>query len=487
MQSLSRLIEPIRNGLKLAIAEMPFSRKILIIAGLPLLCALPVSCLAFWVTAMDGVDENTYTLVFTAVASVLISVSVGLTTFHFMNLALTSRLRLLVRLTEELSRSGKSTPLVAGKDELAQLDRFIRRLVANLDEANKREQAVVYQAGDAICSLTRDGNIIFANPAAYEMWSLADNELIGRNIAALLAPETVGSFTTLLQTIKPTDGVAKVELVSFRQDNTPLFLLVSVSAELGRDRMFCIFHDITERKKAEQLRQQFLAIVSHDLRSPLNAMQLTLDNLRNGLYGELSHTGALAIERSEAEVARLMRLINSLLDYDKLESGEFQPSCELNSIEKLIRGSIEAIRVISQTKCVEINYSGVPIKVLCDADKVMQVIINLLSNAIKYSPPRSVISVKSELDRDEQVRISVKDSGKGITAELHESIFDRYRQASSEDARSGGGFGLGLAICKMIVEKHGGQIGVESEPGKGSTFWFSIPILESVSKAIPSD
>lgn len=251
-------------------------------------------------------------------------------------------------------------------------------------------------------------------------------------------------------------------------------LLEPLSGEDEIARVDKAFHEsATALKKLQALRAEFLAIIMHDLRSPLSSILLVLQTLRHGLYGDVSKEAQKALHDAQQSGDRLLRLINSLLTADKVACGALEldkRECNASEILKIALAETDMLALEKSIKiCRQIPEHSM---IIADRDRLVQVCINLLANAIKFSPPESSISVKC-IDSDNDLRIEVSDQGRGVPADQIPYIFDKYKQVTAGDAFKGSG--LGLHICKGIVEAHGGTIGVESSNGNGSMFWFSVP------------
>lgn len=243
------------------------------------------------------------------------------------------------------------------------------------------------------------------------------------------------------------------------------------------------FHQMADAlAEASRKKKEIVAVVSHDLRTPLTSLQGYLSLLQRGAYGELTPTAVDRTEMAEKAVTRLIKLINDLLDLEKLESGKFDFEPRDVQCSAIIQPCINSVSGMAEEKQIALLPSREPLYVHCDPERIEQVLINLLSNALKYSPNGAEIYIRTANEGD-FVRWSVIDNGPGIPAEVRQAIFERFQQVSSEDRRKGG-TGLGLAICKAIVEQHGGTIGVDSELGKGSTFWFTLPVAKQAPKPI---
>lgn len=246
-----------------------------------------------------------------------------------------------------------------------------------------------------------------------------------------------------------------------------------------------VFHEAADALEAArqreielmELKKQIMSMVSHDLRAPLMSIQISLDMLESNMLGELPKAAHEKVVASEQSVDRLVRMINDLLDVEKLEAGMMEMDLRDVPLQVIIDRAVEAVNELAKKKGVEISCNESEIEVKGDGDRLIQVLVNFLSNAIKFSPENSKIMINSRLDGD-FAELRVIDSGPGIPEEARVQIFERFRQVKGQKGK--GGTGLGLAISKLIVEMHGGKIGVDAAEDGGSSFWFSIPAAKEV-------
>ncbi|MDZ4836651.1 MAG: ATP-binding protein [Candidatus Melainabacteria bacterium] len=239
-------------------------------------------------------------------------------------------------------------------------------------------------------------------------------------------------------------------------------------------RLLILIVDVSERAEVERMKQQFVAMVSHELKTPLMAVQVYLELLECGSYGTLNETGAEKLKAVENNVTRLTKLIKDLLDIERLESGTLSSRKRPCNLQEILDATRDSVMPSAEQSGINVTFPSVKISFNADPDRLVQVLVNLIANALKFSPEGSTVTVDAA-DEGDNVLISVTDEGRGIPRKFRKKIFERFQQVSVDDASRKGGAGLGLAICRSIVEQHSGEIAVESEEGKGSKFWMRLP------------
>jgi PAS domain S-box-containing protein len=409
---------------------------------------------------------------------VIVSIALAAVLVSVFNRGTSMRLRVLLDNTMNLAMQKPLLKQLTGTDEIAQIDRTFHSMAESLDEARSKEEALTANAADVICSLDENIRFTKVNPAAKRSWGYDDDELLGRSILTLLDNADTERVRHALEEIRLGKSNSPIEMRVRRKDNSQCDSLWSAQWSAQAKSLFCVAHDISERKQLERLKQEVVAMVSHDLRSPLTAMQSLLELLQAGVLGQLNEKGIRKIEMASQVLQRLISMINDLLDMERLEAGMFDLEMRHRELYKLVECSFDAVRTMADTNSIELKWDADEVFVYCDEDRIIRVLVNLLSNAIKFSPAGSQVTVSASAD-EEWVEVRVSDHGRGIPAEKLKAIFERYKQIDRTDEKVGGS-GLGLAICKAIVDAHKGTSGVESVLGEGSTFWFKLPMRSGI-------
>lgn len=239
-------------------------------------------------------------------------------------------------------------------------------------------------------------------------------------------------------------------------------------------RMIGAMMDVTEQRKVEKMKDEFISTVSHELRTPLTSIRGALGLLASGRLGTLPEKGQRLVDIASANTDRLVRLINDILDIERIEAGKVTLTKIRCDAGELLVQAADTVRSLAEKGEIGIRIEAGSIALMADPDRLIQALTNLLGNAVKFSPRGSEITLTAS-PRGDNVALSVSDRGRGIPPEKLASIFERFQQVDASDARDKGGSGLGLAISRSIVRQHGGEISVESVFGGGSTFTIVVP------------
>ena len=351
------------------------------------------------------------------------------------------------------------------------------RAEQSLRDSNRALQTLVSAAPVAIYTLDETGAVMSWNPAAEQIFQWKASEVIGK-ITPMVSPEEVAATAELRRSILATGRAVHLQGVRFRKDGTPIEVSLSAASMGGREpHIVVLAADISERRAMERMKDEFVSVVSHELRTPLTSLRGSLGLLTSGRVGSFPENAKKMLDIALRNTDRLVRLINDILDIERMQAGRVLFESVSCLAPEIVQTAVDSARPLAEQKEVAISCTVEPWLVQGDPDRLVQTLTNLLGNAIKFAPPGTTIWVKALRER-EHIKFAVEDHGRGVPEDKLQRIFERFEQVDASDARDKGGTGLGLAISKTIVEQHGGRIWVESEIGKGSTFYFTVPMAD---------
>jgi PAS domain S-box-containing protein len=352
-----------------------------------------------------------------------------------------------------------------------------RRAEDVLRVSEARNRALLDHMIGGMLTFDEHSRIESVNPAAERIVGYREDELIGQSLAVLIADAPGANPEPYLRDTHRL-AIGRVTETWGRRKNGEIFptevALFEFEAPEGR-RFACNFQDVSERREVDRLKSEFVSTVSHELRTPLTSIRGSLGLLAGGVLGPLAPPVKDLVLVAERNSVRLTALINDILDFERLDRGQVQMQMADVDLQPLFDQALESVRPVADEQRIALVCSPTELRLQADAVRIVQILINLVSNAIKFSPADREVRVWAEGKDDGRVRVFVEDQGQGIHDSHQRRIFERFARVETADNRDKGGTGLGLAICKSIVEHHGGRIGVDSEPGVGSTFWFELP------------
>lgn len=366
---------------------------------------------------------------------------------------------------------------VYSDDEVGQLAYAFNELTDELMEANatteaerRRLTSVLENMSDGVVATDRSLRVILMNDQARDMIGVAEEEAMGANLQSLLEFDD--------EIVIPEDGTMPPKLIDLSTDEE-LFLVRAYFSPIQKHSgpitgLIVVLHDVTEQEQVEQDRREFVANVSHELRTPLTTMRSYLEVLAEGAYKD-DELAPRFLETTQNETERMIRLVNDLLQLSKMDSKEYTMQKVKFDFIQFFNDIIERHEM---TKGETIQFRRKLMKrrvyVHADQDKMTQVIDNIITNAVKFSPEGGTITFRTML-RAKRLVIGIKDEGVGIPKSNLKKIFERFYRVDKARARNIGGTGLGLSIAKEVVSAHGGDIWAESEFGRGTTIYFTIP------------
>jgi PAS domain S-box-containing protein len=398
-----------------------------------------------------------------------------------------------------------------------------KKIAATLSEAERRWRSLLENVRLVVVGLDNNGNIEYVNSFFLELVGYSAAEVFGKDWFDTFAPPHQSkplrnSFLEMLQQ-KLYYHTQNVILTKCGEERTIAWNNTLLQDSEGNViGTLSIGEDVTERRVIERMKDEFISVVSHELRTPLTSIHGALNLLSSGLVDTQSDKGRRVIEIAAQSAERLVRLVNDILELERLESGKISLLKQTCNASELLVKATEMIQVMANRAGVTLAVFPQAIELYADPDRIIQLLTNLLGNAIKFSPRGSTVWLTVELEtgnwelgtgdkEDEEdkeefttsnlsplsalsapsplspqspipnptVLFKVKDQGRGIPTDKLESIFERFHQVDASDSRKKGGTGLGLAICRSIVQQHGGRIWVESTLGEGSCFYFTLP------------
>jgi PAS domain S-box-containing protein len=331
----------------------------------------------------------------------------------------------------------------------------------------------------SIIAVEPSGNIALANSETERMFGYAQDELIGQTVDLLVPARLRAAHARHRGQFAAHPGTLLARnLRGSRKDGTEFPAEVSLTPVRTNDGILVlgVIVDTSERLRIEGLKDEFVATVSHELRTPLTSIGGALSLLINDAGGTLPVQAKRLLTIAHANSQRLIRLVNNILDMEKIESGKVVFVQKRIEVRSLVKEAIEANRMLANDFGVQIRLDPASVAgdIRGDPDWLLQVVTNLLSNAVKFSPAGEKVEVVIE-NASGNIRISVRDHGHGVPEAFRQRIFEKFAQADASDARQLGGTGLGLSIVKQIVTRLGGEVGFDDAPGGGAIFHVEFP------------
>jgi PAS domain S-box-containing protein len=353
------------------------------------------------------------------------------------------------------------------------------------EELYRQQEILLNSVADGICGVDRHGLVSFANPAAARLLGTGTAGLTGKSVHELLHGSAGNNQQCAedcpLRRATGHQMAAAGEDTIFRASGTSFPADYALTPILDQGRFsgsVLSFRDISQRYALDRLKDEFISTVSHELRTPLTSIRGALGLLSSGILGEINDKAANLLRIASTNSDRLVRLINDILDLERIQSGREPLAFRTVQLAEIVHQAIDGMAPVAEAAGVQLIHDTTQVEIAADPDRLLQVLTNLLSNAVKFSPPSSTISVMMRPGVN-GVTLSVIDHGRGIPADKLEAIFGRFQQVDASDSRQKGGSGLGLAICRTIVMQHSGRIWAERNPVRGSTFRVFLPYQPS--------
>jgi NtrC-family two-component system sensor histidine kinase KinB len=404
----------------------------------------------------------------------------------------TQRLRQTLRLIRsgnlgpkiDISSGGELADLYAEFNKMTERLRTYEKLnIQQIIAEKKKAEAVVESLSEPVIVTDDRHEIILINQAAIRLLKISEPGWQGKPVSGIVKDEKLRTLL-LADPAKPPEPGRPDSWIPIELDGEPHYYRphqTTAAEGAGRIRILVtLFQDVTAYQKLDRMKSDFIATVSHEFRTPLTSINMTIDILAKEVIGRINERQKELLGSAKEDAQRLIKLVKDLLDLSRLESGQYKIKKEWVDLKHLTEETIRSLDLVLKEKRIELRLRFSPAlpRLWCDARQVSWVIANLANNAVRHTPPGGTITIMADRTNG-SVRVSVSDTGKGITDRDIGTIFDKFVQIKTPAEATPGSVGLGLAIAKEAVESHGGTIWVESETGKGSTFFFTLPVEEA--------
>lgn len=400
----------------------------------------------------------------------------GLSLAAFYQKSILRRIWIITANTRALAGSTSMSSRLAGADEIASLDKSFHLMQEQLASASQRERSLFENASDVIFVLDESMQFLKINKVCKLHWGYEAEALLGKNLEILFSEQDNSPMQETLLALKENPQAIRRDCKVICADGSSKEMLWSFFWSSAEKKFFGIVHDISEEKEVQRAKAQFLSIFSSDLQMPLAAISKCLTELLSSAPGKLPEEAARKLSGASSNVKRLVSLVDDLLNVASMQTGKLQIQKSDTKLISLVKQSLQDLEGFAQEKQVRLETGEIDESLNCnlDRDRIIQVLVNLLSNAVKFSPANALVLVEA-VKLEDSLELRVIDRGRGVPESHRDSIFQKFSQVEISDGKRRSGTGLGLPICKQIIEEHGGAIGVRSNPEGGSIFWFSIP------------
>ncbi|QTJ37252.1 cell wall metabolism sensor histidine kinase WalK [Dolosigranulum pigrum] len=423
------------------------------------------------------------------IRSSIVAIIASLILAHLISRAITKPIKEMQTQTKQIADGDYSGSLVVhGEDELGQLAKLINDLSDDVSEAQewieserRRLHSVLTHMTDGVVATDRRGLITTINDMAQSMLNCTQEDVLGKKLTTVLDLE---------------DNFRMREIITQERDiaveesalGEALILRASFSV-IQRESGFisgyvCVLHDITEQKRIDEERKQFVSNVSHELRTPLTSLRSYIEALSDGAWKD-PELAPRFLEVTQGETDRMIRMVQDLLHLSRIDSGKSDLELEIIDVKELFEHVLRRFDMLVNSNEYDQKIYSIKSQIMidsqfieADSDRFIQVLDNLLNNAIKYSPDGGIITGKLRLNgQGDRVILSIADEGMGIPKSDLQKVFSRFYRVDRARSRAMGGSGLGLAISKEVIEQHGGKIWARSVEQVGTTFYISMPIV----------
>jgi len=373
-----------------------------------------------------------------------------------------------------------------------------------LHTAMRQRELILESVGDGIFGIDLEGRITFVNQAAARALGYGAERLTGRAMHETIHHSQADgnpcprAASPILEAMRRRESVRMTGEVFWRQNGSAVPVEYNASPLIEGEKiagMVVAFQDVSERRRLDKMKDEFISTVSHELRTPLTSLRASLGLISTGTFEKRPEKRSQMMEMAIDNCDRLVRLVNNILDFDGVRNGRLSLDRQPVEAANLLRRASDVAHAAANQAQINFRIEAREATVLADQERILQVLNELVSNALKFSPPQTTIRLSAKpvevpansdsafssplAPRTSEICFTVEDQGRGIAPENLESIFDRFQQGDASDSRDLGGTGLGLALCRSIIEQHGGRLWASSKPGQGSCFFFTLPSADN--------
>lgn len=435
---------------------------------------------------LERLQEQKNMVVIGALISTILT-ALGLIWFYRKEFLL--RIRKVTADVESLTHGRALSSRLPGHDEISALDASFHEMSIQLSAVAERERALFENSSDMICILDSNLKFMRVNKSASRFCTVTPDELPGKSLSQILVDNTkeeIEQIESRLQDARSKGSAITYEAKLEGPDQKQMITLWSVFWSPDKSSCHCVVHDVSEERQLDKMRESFLRLIAADFSKPLNHIAALVDKLASGAAGNLPEMATKKIVGATGTLARMVSMVDELIQLETIKSNSLNLNRKPQQVIAVLQETIKDTEAAAEKKQIKLQIDcPEQLKFEVDFDRVVRVLMNFVSNAIKFSPEGASVRLAAE-EKNGSVILSVIDQGRGIPKDLLGSLFQAFKQVSSADGKRGKGTGLGLVVCKRIVEEHGGQVGVESEEGKGSRFWLSIPLTGTAIANAPS-
>ncbi|MBX9685679.1 MAG: hypothetical protein K2X27_03190 [Candidatus Obscuribacterales bacterium] len=350
--------------------------------------------------------------------------------------------------------------------------------VSQLEKSNaeyKQEELLLSEFSDSVLLvLDKNAKVLAANQSMWRNWGLAATALQGQNFAAYLDLNSQNKLKLLLESAQKSKKSEESKLRINSPTKSFLVVLLKVEWSETKEVFFCLAEDISQQTLLQNIKHEYAAMLTHDLRSPLSALKISLEHLQDCSKGQVSPEIEKSLNSASSSLSQLFSLINKLIVLDQSESGELSLQKKMYPLESIVEEAISIVQALAGARSIQITKRIEDLVVWCDKESIIQVLINLLANAIRYSPSSGEIKILAKAHMQE-LELQIEDMGAGVPDNMKTVIFERYKTIEEQRNRQESS-GLGLAVSKALISAHGGRIGVRDSKEGGAVFYFTLQL-----------